>query len=118
MVEGLTSIRASIILKQIDIIQNVNTSELPYLFERDSNVVTSVQISFSYHRFVSYRISLHNEFLIKEKKICKIQHIGYFYGLYMLSYDSVRSDTAIELQSRLFEHTDLSKRTKGISDPF
>ena len=31
------------------------------------------------------------QFLINEKKICKIQHISSFYGLYMLSYESVRS---------------------------
>ena len=38
---------------QIDTIQNLNKSELPYLFEHNSNVVPSVQISSSYYRIVA-----------------------------------------------------------------
>ena len=82
----LTSIRATVIRKQIDIIQNLNKSELPYTLCQQS------KLHFHMQRFVSYRISLPYEFLIIEKKICKIQH-NKFYGSYMLSHDSVRSDT-------------------------
>ena len=58
----------------------------------------AVQISFSHHLFVSYRLSLHNfyEFLIIEKRVWKIQHISKFYGLYMLSYNSVHWDTSFK----------------------
>ena len=35
----------------IDYMKTLNKSKLPYLFEHVSNVVPSVQISFSYHRF-------------------------------------------------------------------
>ena len=56
---GLTSIPALTIWKQVDTIQNLNKSELPNLFEHNSNVVPSVQISFSHHWCVSYRYSWH-----------------------------------------------------------
>ena len=74
------------------------------LLEHYSNVVPSVQISFSYQVcFLSHKLTY--KFLINEKKICKIQHISSFYSLYMLSYDSVRSDTSIDSQSCLFYNT-------------
>ena len=47
------------------------------LFEHDANVLSLVQISFSHHRFVFYRI---NKFLSNKKKIYKITHIGKFYS--------------------------------------
>ena len=58
-------------MKVNDIIQNLNKSELPYLFEHNSNFVPSVHISFSHHLFVSYRLSLHLSSWLTKRKSTK-----------------------------------------------
>ena len=69
----LISKPVSNIWKQNDTIQNLNKSELTYLFEHNSNVVPSAQISFShtYNLFVSYHISLHTISWLTKRKFAK-----------------------------------------------
>ena len=68
----LSYIRASIRWKQIDTIRNLNRSNYDNLFENDTNVVQSIHISFSYRRFVSYRINTF-KFLFNEQDVFKIK---------------------------------------------
>ena len=74
---GLTSIRASIIWKQIDIIQILTAQN--YNFCLNMTIATSVKISFS-HLFTGSHWFTY-EFLINEMEIWKTQHISKFYGV-------------------------------------
>ena len=69
----LISKPASIIWKQNDTIPKLNKSELTYLFEHNSNVVPSAQISFSHtcNLLVSYHISLHTISWLTKRKFAK-----------------------------------------------